>query len=413
MNNILAIIKNKNVLWNMIGITINSFFSLFLIILITRFNGVEASGQFSFVFYLSATFQQIGLFGGRIYQVSDLSNKYKSGSYIALKYFSSFLMIIISFSFCIINAYDIQKFTLFMIFMIYHIFECISEAFYGILQKHNRLDIIGKSMTYRIIISLVLFIFLNIITKNIIIASLAFIVGYAFVLYFYDTKKSKQYENVKMCFDSRVIKLMKASYKVCLFTFFNILMLNVTRYAVDINLNDEAQGYFSILIMPAALIALFAQFLVQPLVTPLSNKYHEHHFVNFAKDTSVVLIIILTFGVAASVCSYYILPTLLEIVYSLDFSNYKLEIALVIFAGICSSSTTVISTILIIMRKMNAQLISFGVSIGFNFLISFMLVKDSITNAIYCYFTGLLIQLLIFLFVYIYYIIKDIKKTKI
>ena len=47
-----------------------------------------------------------------------------------------------------------------------------------------------------------------------------------------------------------------------LYTFLYLLILNITRYFVDLRLNDEMQGYYSILIMPASIIALFSQFMI-------------------------------------------------------------------------------------------------------------------------------------------------------
>ena len=40
----------KNAIWNTIGITINSFNSLFFLIIINRINGVDIAGIFSFAF---------------------------------------------------------------------------------------------------------------------------------------------------------------------------------------------------------------------------------------------------------------------------------------------------------------------------------------------------------------------------
>ena len=135
-NKIINIITNKNILWNIIGITANSIYSMFLTVYITRVNGIEASGQFSFAFYIVSIFQTIGNYGGRIFQVSDTSQKYEESHYVTLKHFTALIMVIISILFCLINRYDVIKTVLILVLVGYRVFEDISEAFYGILQKN-------------------------------------------------------------------------------------------------------------------------------------------------------------------------------------------------------------------------------------------------------------------------------------
>ena len=45
----------KNFIWNMIGSVVNSFTSLIFLIIVTRINGVEQAGIFTFAFSISLT----------------------------------------------------------------------------------------------------------------------------------------------------------------------------------------------------------------------------------------------------------------------------------------------------------------------------------------------------------------------
>ena len=73
--------SKKNFVWNMIGLTLNSFISLFYLIIITRINGIENTGIFSFLFTLSLILYTICLYGGRVYQVSDIKGEFNSQQY--------------------------------------------------------------------------------------------------------------------------------------------------------------------------------------------------------------------------------------------------------------------------------------------------------------------------------------------
>ena len=72
--------------------------------------------------------------------------------------------------------------------------------------------------------------------------SFGFIIGFAFVYSIYDLKKGNVYQKTKLTFSNKVFSLARESFQVFLYTFFNILMLNITRYFVDLRLTDTIQG---------------------------------------------------------------------------------------------------------------------------------------------------------------------------
>lgn len=407
-----SILTNKNILWNIIGITANSIYSMILTVYITRVNGIEAAGQFSFAFYIVSIFQTIGNYGGRIYQVSDTTETYTDSHYVFLKHLTALAMMIISVLFCGFNGYNFMKMALIIVLVGYRVFEDISEAYYGILQKNNRLDIIGISMTIKVILSVLLFCVINQITHDIVLASFGFVIGFGIIYFAYDLKKECIYQKIKFKIDKKIILLAKESFQVFLYTFFNILMLNITRYFVDIRINNTIQGYFTIIVMPASLISLFAQFLVQPMVTGLVEQFNKNNYKNFAKQCYILISVLFGMGILGSIVSYFILPELLGIVYGVPLLEYRFEISLVILAGICSGGTTIISTVLVIMRKLNSQVIAYIISILIAVGISIFMVHDSVRMASYAYIMGLIVQFSIFMIILVHYLNFFEKKEK-
>ena len=74
----------KDYLWNSLGSLLQSAISPVLLIIITRLNGIDDSGLFSFALSLSVVFWAVSLWGGRTYQVSDVKREFSSGGYVAL-----------------------------------------------------------------------------------------------------------------------------------------------------------------------------------------------------------------------------------------------------------------------------------------------------------------------------------------
>ena len=61
----------KCFIWNLLGTGFNAFNSLFFLIIVTRINGLENAGIFTIAFSTACILYAVGLYSGRIYQVTE------------------------------------------------------------------------------------------------------------------------------------------------------------------------------------------------------------------------------------------------------------------------------------------------------------------------------------------------------
>lgn len=70
-----TVIQNRqfqsNFIWNLVGTTCNAVTSLFYMIIVTRLNGLETAGVFSFAFSNACVLIIIATYTGRTYQISE------------------------------------------------------------------------------------------------------------------------------------------------------------------------------------------------------------------------------------------------------------------------------------------------------------------------------------------------------
>ena len=71
----------KDFVWNTLGSLIHAFNSLFFLIIVTRINGLENSGIFSYAFTISNIFLIVATFGGRNYQITDIKKEFSDNVY--------------------------------------------------------------------------------------------------------------------------------------------------------------------------------------------------------------------------------------------------------------------------------------------------------------------------------------------
>ena len=406
----MQIVKQPNVGWSILGITANAVYVTILSIFITRTNGGEQAWLFAFAINIIAVFQTVGNYGGRIYQVADVKKEYQDNTYVSLKVVTAAVMIGLTLVFCFVNGYSLGRLTLMLILVSYRFFENISEACFGVLQKNNRLDIIGKSMFFKAAISSIIFLLINYLTRSLHLAGISFIIVYGGMLICYDWRNTLRYSNLKLEFDKRIVSLGKRSFQVFLYTFLNIFILNITRYFVDMKIAETLQNDFNMLVIPVALIALLAQFLIQPMVTSLVEKY-ETDIKSFIKTSLWTLLALVGIGLVGAVISYFVLVDMLSLVFGEALYGYRLESALLILTGICSGGTTIISMLMVIMKKLTAQSIAYIAVIIISIAVSGLMVKESVTLALYAYMIGLVVQFLIFIALFVYYL-KVEKKAR-
>ena len=348
--------QKKDYIWNSIGSFLQSAISPILLIVITRLNGVGDSGLFSFAMSLSVVFWAISLWGGRTYQVSDVKKEFSSGDYIVVRFISSLIVAVFSISFCILNGYDLIKTELIMVLVSFKILESIADSMYGVLQIHNKLYIVGISLTMKSVFGFMLFTLVDILTKNIIYGALSiFLVNIAVVI-FYDIPWMKHVESVDLTKKNimQAVKIMKKTAEVFVIVFLTMFSLNIPRYFLDKYHYDQI-GYFGIMAMPITLLTLFISFVLQPNVVNLSELLKKKKIKEFTKIVSKIDFITFTLGILFVVSSYLIGVWVLNTVFGIDINNFRIDLTIMVIGAVANAFVSIYVNLLIILRRFKGQ----------------------------------------------------------
>ena len=348
--------QKKDYIWNSIGSFLQSAISPILLIVITRLNGVGDSGLFSFAMSLSVVFWAISLWGGRTYQVSDVKKEFSSGDYIVVRFISSLIVAVFSISFCILSGYDLIKTELIMVLVSFKILESIADSMYGVLQIHNKLYIVGISLTMKSVFGFMLFTLVDILTKNIVYGALSiFIVNIAVVI-FYDIPWMKHVESVGLTKKNimQAGKIMKKTAEVFVVVFLTMFSLNIPRYFLDKYHYDQI-GYFGIMAMPITLLTLFISFVLQPNVVNLSELLKKKKIKEFTKIVSKIDFITFTLGILFIVSSYLIGVWVLNTVFGIDINNFRIDLTIMVIGAVANAFVSIYVNLLIILRRFKGQ----------------------------------------------------------
>lgn len=401
----------KNIIWNIIGATANSFNSLLFAILVTRMNGMNDGGIFTYCFATSCLLYMIGVYSGRTFQVTDIGNKNSDTDYIYHRILTCLIMIIISISFAIIKQYDIYKSSIFIILCVFKCVEAFSEVIYAILQKNNLLFKVGFSMFLKAIIALVVFAIVNYITKNLIISCLSIVIINLLILFVYDYRNVKKVKIIKTKLTKATfIRLFKIGFFTFILTFLANYLINSPRYAIDDILANDLQTIFGIIIMPATFMGLLGQYIIQPCLTKISDNIKNKKYYELKKVIWYLISIILIFGIIIIIVAYFLEMPVLQIIYNVELQPYFISMITIIVGSIFYSISTILSAVLIAMRKTVGQAILYFVLAILATFLSYTLVqKYQILGASITYFIIMTIISVLFL-IYVIYVMKKYKK---
>lgn len=394
--------QKKDYIWNSIGSFLQSAISPILLIVITRLNGVGDSGLFSFAMSLSVVFWAISLWGGRTYQVSDVKKEFSSGDYIVVRFISSLIVAVFSISFCILSGYDLIKTELIMVLVSFKILESIADSMYGVLQIHNKLYIVGISLTMKSVFGFMLFTLVDILTKNIVYGALSiFIVNIAVVI-FYDIPWMKHVESVGLTKKNIIQagKIMKKTAEVFVVVFLTMFSLNIPRYFLDKYHYDQI-GYFGIMAMPITLLTLFISFVLQPNVVNLSELLKKKKIKEFTKIVSKIDFITFTLGILFVVSSYLIGVWALNTVFGIDINNFRIDLTIMVIGAVANAFVSIYVNLLIILRRFKGQFYTLLVTNILAVILSVYLIdRLAMLGSVLVFMIISFLQAIILLFIY-------------
>ena len=389
-------VRMKNIFWNSLGTAAWSFLSLFLLIIVTRINGIIDSGLFSFAFAFAVIMFTIVSYGGRAYQVSDHKNSFAADNYISLRIFTSLTVLVITLLFVLINGYDWQKSVLIFLLVGQRIFDGIADVFYGIMQKKHHLYISGKSLFYKSLISVLVFFIIDLLERNLLLScvSLPFI-SLLFIL-FYDIPQSQKLESfsIKVRF-AEINKILKSAFLTFAVAIMGLIFANLARFFIDMY-HPNLQGYFGIIITPLSLIILLFSFILTPAILSLSDKYNNQEFHALNKSIRDVIYITSVTTLIICIFMYFFGAPLLKLLFNVDYTKYVIDIVLVVLIGCLLSVTSLFSTIAIIARRLKITAIVYLLSNILLALLCMILVERlQIHGAIIAYIIASAVQTII------------------
>ena len=390
--------SNKDFVWNAVGLTLNACNSLFFLIVVRFFNGLDTAGIFTYTFALCVFLYAFLLYYNRSFQVSDIKNKFSFNDYLSSRVITSVIGFIAILIFAFINQFSLFEIGVVLLLSGFRIVEAISDCFYGAIQKKDKLYQTGVSLSLKAIFGLIVFSAIDWLTKDLLCAITALILVNLFFFFFYDLPNYRKLytQKIKLNFTHSKF-LFKTCLPILIFSALAIYLSNCQKYILPYFEPDSVQAIFGILIMPATFLALIGSYLINPFINSFTRHHVSKKYHLFANSAKRILSYMSILGIIVLIACFFIGIPILEFIFQLDLSAYQIPFELIILASIFYAMTMIISSLLTILGENTRQTYIYFISTIIATITALLLIPLlGISGAVYSFLISSLILIILY-----------------
>ena len=403
------IFESKNIprdsaVWNMIASMMNAFQSVVLLIILSYTVGSEIAGIYTIGNVNANLFVNLGKYGVRNYQVSDVKNRFSFGDYHLARLVSSVLMIVLSaaytFYYALSTGYSTFKLWTVIFLCLQKVPDAYEDVFHGDYQKKDRLDIASKCLAIRLFVTILVFILMIVFTKNILLASIVS-TAVSFVIMICLIIMTEKYFGTKGRFSnsgfSKMVELLCVTFPLCAGMFLVNYIGAAPKASIDSYMPEKYQAIYGYISLPVFVISLLTTVIFNPMIHKISVMWDEEKTAEVKKTIfrlclSAAVITVVSIGGAALLG----IPVL-SLMYNIDLSAYKTDLQLLLVGGGFLALTSIFTMILTVMRGQKSILIGYTVvSLAMLFISDEVVKRYQIRGAVYIYMAALAVLSIIF-----------------
>ena len=390
---------SKAFAWNIVGSMFNSIASFVMLLFVTRICGDYNAGIFSLAFATAQLMLSIGRYGMRAYQATDINEEIKFSSYFTSRIITCILMILCSIAYLSVSGYSKSKIMIIFFVCIIKMVDAIEDVFHGLLQQRNKLDVAGKLLALRNIFTILIFIIILFITKDILKTSFFTSISTIIFCLIINIRSINKIIRVRVSFEVNDLKkLFVDCFPLFAASFLSLYIYNVPKYAIDRYMSAEYQTYYGIIFMPAFVINLFSEFIFKPLLTTLAVYWNKNEINQFKKTIIKLLSIIVCITVLIIVGAHFIGISILSFVYSVDLNKFNMELIILLLGGGFGAGVYLLYNVLTTIRQQKSVLGGYLLVAIFSTIFTPVLVRwKHIRGASMAYLISSIILFMIFL----------------
>lgn len=408
-------VERDSLIWNMVGSCLNAFQSVIMLMILTRFVNLNEAGIFTIAYASANLFLNIGKYGIRNFQVSDVNSQFSFSVYHMVRIVTTLLMIFVSLGYVLAagwaNQYAVNKILCIFFMCMFKTVDSMEDVYHGCYQQQGRLDIAGKCLSLRMFLTILLFGLCIVLFRSLLLPLIiSTIFTCVLAVYLIQNTKQSFLLNTGTGTPADCADLIKMCFPLFLGSFLMFYIGNAPKYAIDSLLNDEIQACYGFIAMPIFVIELLNNFIFNPIIAKMSKLWSMGNKKEFLRLLFRQLFIIIGITAVCIIGAYLIGIPVLTFLYHTDLTGYKDELIILLAGGGLLALSGLLVTVITIMRRQKYIVYVYLVVALLNVLTASTVVRDySVRGASAVYFFSMLFLCIGFFFILICGLVKEDK----
>lgn len=367
----------QNFSWNFAGNLVYATCQWGILVVLAKLTNPESVGQFAFGLAVTAPiilFSQLQLRG---IQATDAHDEYEFGHYLGLRLITTTLALLLIALIVGVNRYDINTAVTIMAIGLSKAFESIADVYYGLMQRHERMDRIAYSRMIKGPLSLVVLGVMVFVTRSVFWGAIGLALAWGFVLIAYDLRNAQI--TLKECCTARCEPLLSSGSISPSFSTRRLLHLawlamplglvmalislnsNIPRYFIEHHFGAAKLGIFAAL----AYLIVAGNTLISAMGQACVPRLAKHYAAGQLNLYLKLLLYLIGIGALIGVCGIVVAliagPLLLTMLYRPEYAEHATVFTALMIAGAISYVASCLGYAMTAARYFKAQLPLFAV----------------------------------------------------
>lgn len=343
-------------IWNTASGLLMAFQSVIMLMVVTHVCDMVTAGVLTLAYANANLFLNVGKYGMRNFQVSDVEPVYSFRTYAKSRVVTVAAMLVTGLAYLSWSAvtvgYAPDKTLAIAVMLLFKAVDAAEDVLHGNYQQYGHLDAGAKVLTVRLVTTIALFGAGVAFTKSL-LPGLVVSTVYTTLFFVGETLWVRSRYGLPVAGRTGkrgVWSLLKSSFPVFLALFLLFYIGNAPKYAIDAAMDDAAQAYYGFIAMPVFVVGLLANFVYNPIIASLAQNWAEGKVGPFARRFALQVGIIAGITGVCIAGAWLIGVPVLDKLYNAHLAPYKLDLLILLVGGGFLAATTLFTTGITIIR---------------------------------------------------------------
>jgi len=287
------------------------------------------------------------------------------------------LMAVCTILVCFVMPMQPDKALMTLLLSLYMLSHVISELYQSRMFQMNRLDLAGQSQFFRTLLPLVCFGVVLFATHSLVIATISLAMAGFISIWLFSYLPCRPFAGLSRATTTTVTDIKNLAF-ACFPLFCSLLLMNLViqlpKYVINELGNNQMQGIFNMVFMPAQVINMVAGFIYRPLIHQISNMLDHHDLKGLLHLLRSQMLLVAGITTVGILTAWFVGAPILGMFYGTDLQSQRLAITLVVVGGGIFAFDQLLYYIAVIMRRQGMIFMNYAVTLALSLLVSIPLV---------------------------------------